>query len=67
MKTKVNTGGLKTFVSSDKPLERDLEAENRIDNAYERVRKRKKRNKIITWTIIILLVLVGAIYLWRFK
>lgn len=56
MEERVNTGGLISF--SPRKTEITPEREKAIDEAYEKAKIRKKRNKILT-TIIILLIALG--------
>ena len=59
---RINTGGLKSFESTNP--ERDLKLESEIDKAYEKARIRKRRNRIILIAIIIIFILVlGVGYL----
>ncbi len=60
MTSKTHTGGLKEFVypKGHKPRGLTLEEELGIKEAYEKARIRKKKEKIVKWIVIILIVLI---------
>ena len=61
MALRVNTGGLKEIGTAEP--EHDPEFSDRIDKAFEKARKRKKRNRII---IAVVLIVMLGVYLLRF-
>jgi len=63
MTTKTHTGGLKEFVYS-KGHQRGLTQEESlgIKEAYEQARIRKRKEKIIKWGIIALIILIVVGY-----
>ena len=63
MKERVNTGGLRSFGVSREKLD-EARAKD-IEQAYEKARLRKRRNKIILW--IVILAVVGGISIYLFN
>ena len=64
MKERVNTGGITTISYPNgykPPKDEKLEAE--IEEGYDQAAKRKKRNKIITWTIIGIILIIVILFL----
>ena len=67
MTIEVNTGGLKKFVyPKNHKVKRDYELEMDLEEGHRQADKRIKRNRIIKWSIIILIVIVvGSYFLLR--
>ena len=60
MATKINTGGLKSFDYSKEDLTPDPERERSIEEGYKEYYKRKKKERIIKISIVVLvLVMIG--------
>jgi predicted nucleic acid-binding Zn ribbon protein len=65
MVEEVNTGGMMRFVHSGKVGKLNEEDRRAIQRGYAEAEERKKRerkNKIIIWMIIVLLILTGIWY-----
>jgi len=65
MSEEVNTGGLMKFGYKEEQGKLDEERRNDINKGYieyEERKKREKRNKIIIWAVIALVVLAGIGY-----
>lgn len=64
---RVNTGGEKTFVySKDNHPQLDLSEKLEIEEAYKKADKRKLRNKIMNWIIVLLILIAGYIIIKNF-
>ena len=63
MTTKTHTGGLKEFVYL-KGHQRGLTQEEKlgIKEAYEKANTRKRKEKIVKWSVIILIILIVVGY-----
>ena len=64
MTSTTHTGGLKKFVypKGHQPRKLTYQEEIRIDEAYEKARKRKLKNKIIKYSILGLIILAIVLY-----
>jgi len=64
MTSKTNTGGLKEFVYP-KGHQRGLTQEEKlgIKEAYEKAGIRKRKEKIIKWSVIVLIILIVVGYM----
>jgi hypothetical protein len=63
MEERVNTGGMKTFVSRDR-VQEDVELSRAIDEGYRKYdeRKRRERKRIVITTVIIILILALGLF-----
>jgi len=69
MAERIETGGMKSFVRKGEPRKLSIEESSEIKEAYELAnerKRRKKRNRIIIWVIVALIVL-GIVYFLLFS
>jgi len=66
MTTRTHTGGLKEFVYPKGHQQRRLTQEESlgVKEAYEKARIRKRKERIIKWGIIGLIILIVISYVW---
>jgi hypothetical protein len=63
MGTTVNTGGSKKFVyGKDYNPKNTPEQDDAMDDAWARARKRKRKERIIRWAVVGVIVVVAVLY-----